>query len=147
MSEAYQIAESHCRQSSARGKAQYDRKVRGVVLKAGDRVLVRNLGERGSPGKLRSNWEKAVHVVKEQVSNNPVNVIYPENSDRGKTRTLHRNLLLLVNDLPVEAPASTPGSTRPERKKKTVRHTSNDNMDDRDSDLVSSDAESSAGGY
>ncbi len=68
-------------------------------------------------------------------------------SDRGKTRTLHRNLLLLVNDLPVEVPTTTPGSTKPERQKKTVRHTSNDSMDDRDSDLVSSDAESSAGGY
>ncbi len=147
MSEAYQITESHSRQSSARGKAQYDRKMRGVVLKAGDRVLVRNLGERGGPGKLRSYWEKAVYVVKEQVSDNPVYVIYPENNNRGKTRTLHRNLLLLVNDLPVEVPATTPGPKRPERQKKTVRHTSNENMDDRDSDMVSSDEESSTGGY
>ncbi len=147
MSEAYQIAESHSRQSSARGKAQYDRKMRGVVLKAGDRVLVRNLGERGGPGKLRSYREKAVYVVKEQVSDNPVYVIHPENNDRGKTRTLHRNLLLLVNDLPVEVPTTTPGPKRPERQKKTVRHTINENMDDRDSDMVSSDAESSAGGY
>ncbi len=147
MSEAYQIAESHSRQSSARGKAQYDRKMRGVVLKAGDRVLVRNLGEQGGPGKLRSYWEKAVYVVKEQVSDNPVYVIHPENNDRGKTRTLHRNLLLLVNDLTVEVPTTTPGTKRPERQKKTVRHTSNDNMDDRDNDMISSDAESSAGGY
>lgn len=117
------------------------------MLKVGDQVLVRNLGERGGPGKLWSYWEKAVYVVKEQVSNKPVYVIYPENSGRGKTRTLHGNLLLLVNDLPVEAPAKTPGSMRPERQKKTVRHTSNDNIDDRDSDLASSDAESSAGGY
>ncbi|KAK3541958.1 hypothetical protein QTP86_008148 [Hemibagrus guttatus] len=147
MSEVYKIAESPSQQSSARGKAQNDRKVSGVVLKAGDPVLVRNLGERGGPGKLRSYWKKAVYVVKEQVSNNPVYVVYPENSDRGKTRTLHQNLLLLVNDLPVEAPAKTPASTRPERQKRTVRHTSNDNMDDKDSDLASSDAESSAGGY
>ncbi len=84
MSEAYQIAESHSRQSSARGKVQYDRKMRGVVLKAGDRVLVRHLGERGGPGKLRSYWEKAVYVVMEQVSDNPVYVIHPENNDRGK---------------------------------------------------------------
>ncbi len=147
MSEAYQIAESHSRQSSARGKAQYDRKMRGVVLKAGDRVLVRNLGERGGPGKLRSYREKAVYVVKEQVSDNPVYVIHPENNDCGKTRTLHQNLLLLVNDLPVEVPTTTPGPKRPERQKKTVRHTINENMDDRDSDMVSSDAESSAGGY
>ncbi|KAL1277385.1 hypothetical protein QQF64_024058 [Cirrhinus molitorella] len=147
MSEAYKIAESHSQQSSARGKAQYDRKVRGVVLKAGDRVLVRNLGERGGPGKLRSYWEKAVYVVKEQISNNPVYVIYPENGDSKKTRTLHRNLLLLVNDLPVEAPATTSGSTRPEKQKKTVRHTNKDNMDDKDSDLASSDEENSTGGY
>ncbi len=47
-------------------------------------MLVRNLGERGGPGKLRSYWEKAVYVVKEQVSDNPVYVIHPENNDRGK---------------------------------------------------------------
>ncbi len=73
--------------------------------------------------------------------------IDPENNDRGKTRTLHRNLLLLVNDLPVEVPTMTPGPKRHERQKKSVRHTSNDNMDDRDNDMVSSDAESSARGY
>lgn len=88
MSEAYKTAESHSRQSNARGKAQYDWKVRWVVLKVGDRVLIRNLGERGGPGKLRSYWEKSVYVVKE-VSNNPVYVVYPENSDSGKTRILH----------------------------------------------------------
>ncbi len=78
------------------------------MLTAGDRVLVRNLGSEEAQESYGSYWEKAVYVVKEQVSNNPVYVIYPENSDRGKTRTLHRNLLLLVNDLPVEAPATTP---------------------------------------
>ncbi|KAI5608507.1 hypothetical protein C0J50_6646 [Silurus asotus] len=34
-------------QASARAKAQYDLKVRGVVLRPGDRVLVKNLSERG----------------------------------------------------------------------------------------------------
>ncbi len=53
----------------------------------------------------------------------------------------------IMTHLPVEAPATTPGSTRPERQKKTVRHASNDNFDDRGSDLDSSDADSSAGGY
>lgn len=117
----------------------------GVVLKEGDWALVRNVDERGGPGKLRSSCEKAVYVVKKQLSNNPVYAICPENGDRGKkTRTLHRNLLLLVNDLPVEPPATTPGSLRSERGKKD---TIISNMGDRDRDLADSDEEESAGGY
>lgn len=52
--EAYQIASVYSKQASASGKAQYDLKVRGVVLRLGDRVLVRNLSERRGPGNLRS---------------------------------------------------------------------------------------------
>lgn len=78
MTEAYKIANKTSLSSSTKNKSYYDQRVRGVVLKPGDRVLVRNLGERGGPGKLRSYWEKKIDVVKEQVSDNPVYVIYPE---------------------------------------------------------------------
>lgn len=122
MAEAYKISEGNSLQASARGKAQYNRKARGV-LKAGDRVLVRNLGERGGPGKLRSYWEKVVYMVKGQVSNNPVYVVYPENGNSNKTRTLHRNLLVLVNDLPVEAPTMTAQSPKPGKQRKTRSQT------------------------
>lgn len=91
MTEAYQIATKNSLSSSAKGKSHYDQKVRGVVLQPGDRVLVKNLGERGGPGKLRSYWEKRIYVVKAQVSDNPVYIVHLEGGDKEKTRTLHKS--------------------------------------------------------
>lgn len=96
MSEAYRIATNMTQFCSAKGKSYYDRKMKVVVLKLGDRVLVRNLS---GPGKLRSYWKNRIYVVKEQILDNPVYDIHPEANDKEKTRAFHRKLLLLVNDL------------------------------------------------
>ena len=57
MDEAYQIAQKTAKKAARRSKDYHNRRVSGGGLQPGDRVLVRNLAERGGPGKLRSHWE------------------------------------------------------------------------------------------
>ena len=53
MKEAYSLALKNTSKSATNDKRQCDRKVRFSKLQPGDRVLVRNLSERGGPGNLR----------------------------------------------------------------------------------------------
>ena len=55
MKDAYELARQNISKSAKDGKKQYDRKVLFPSLKPGDRVLLRNLPERGGTTKLRSH--------------------------------------------------------------------------------------------
>lgn len=85
-------------------------------------------------------------MVKGQVSDNLVYEVYPENGDSNKTRMLHQDLLMLINNLPVEAPMMTPRSLKPGKRRKTRSQTPNKESI-RDSDTTDSDEENNRGGY
>ena len=114
MKDAYEMARQNISKSSEDGKKQYDRKVRFSSLQPGDRVLVRNLSERGRPGKLRSYWEQEVHLIVEQKGDLPVFEVTPEGR-KGKSRMLHRNLLLPCDFLQTDLSKPVPQHTHERR--------------------------------
>lgn len=102
MKEAYELASRTDQKEQMRENLGYNKKIYGEDLQPGSRELVRNCGERGGPGKLRSYWEDRVHVLTERkYEEGPVYVVKPERGP-GEARVLHRNLLLPCDFLPVD---------------------------------------------
>lgn len=130
MEEAYEITRENAHKAATRSKRHYDSKAKSSVLQPGDRVLIRNMTPRGGPGKLRNHWEDTVHTVVRQVSKDiPVYELRPEKG-KGRLRTLHRNLLLLCDHLPLET------SVQPQAKKKAVVATEEVKQSEGDEDDV-----------
>ena len=139
MKEADAKAMENSRKSAEIGKKHYDKKIRCTELKPGDRVLVRNLSERGGPGKLRSHWEDQIHVVVERKGEMPVFVVKPEGLATNKKITLHRNLLLPYDFLSPDnsmdlTPAVKPQRLRNERKAQNSGEGAEYEESERDSD-------------
>ena len=111
MQDACDLARQNISKSEDHKKWQYDWKVRFSSLQPGDRVLVRNLSERGGPGNLRPDWEQEVHIIVEKRGDLPVYEVTPEGW-KGKSRILHRNLLLPCDFLQ-SAPQRTQVKRRP----------------------------------
>jgi len=143
MTEAYNTAREKAALTGQRGKKYYEKKLNFTILQPGDRVLVRNLTPRGGPGKLRAYWEDKVHVVVKQNGEGPVYQVRPEGQG-GRTRTLHRNILLpcdfLVNDdnqlVENREPPRTQRTQRAERleRDQQVDETTSDGSESEDED-------------
>ena len=130
---AYKIAQLNSKKDKTRHKEHYDLKTRGAVISPGDRVLVRNVSIRGK-NKLADKWEKIPYLVIEQPSKGiPVFKVKHENGTGG-IRTLHRNLLLPIGNIPIETSSSEQLSVNESVDKV--------NNEDSDNEVVISDNES-----
>ena len=98
LSSAMLLAQENSASARKHQSAQYNKKVKGLPLSVGDQVLVANKGCRGKR-KLADKWEPVVYSV---VSSKPRLHIYKIRNRDGNERTVHRNLLLQVNFLPLD---------------------------------------------
>ena len=95
---AYEVVEACADEAAERQQRNYNTNVRAAVLAAGDRVLVKSVGVQGK-NKLGDVWEEEPHLVHSQPNKDlPVYVVKRED-DMGRTRTLHRNMLLPIGHL------------------------------------------------
>ena len=126
LTEEYRRANEVNKKASKQQKKYYDMKVRGAVVEVGDRVLVfKKIGVIGRQ-KLANKWEDDIYIVLDQPSKEfPVFAVQRENRT-GKKRTLHRNLLLPVNYLPLSEDIVLKQQTPSRHKRngiKTITHT------------------------
>lgn len=96
LNEAAQIAQQHAIGEQTRHAEIYNRKVRGLPLAVGDRVLLANRGEKGKR-KVADRWVSTPFDVVSVRSR--INVYRIRNGVTGREKVVHRNMLLPVDFL------------------------------------------------
>ena len=99
MRDAYQIVKEKCakRKQKDIDRRKGDGKKMLGDLVVGERVLVKNVRDKGGPGKLRSYWEQRVFTIIEKKSEVVYTVLEEGEKNSEKARVLHRNMLLPVS--------------------------------------------------
>ena len=95
MRQAMEIAKRNVTAGQKWNKNAYDRKVKGVNIVVGDKVLLRNR-EKGGTGKLRSYWEESIYEVVAVDEKIPVITVCKAG---GQPKRIHRNNVMVCNDL------------------------------------------------
>jgi hypothetical protein len=118
ISKAHEVATAATNKAARKQEDNYDNKVRGGTVQVGDRVLVKVVSFEGKH-KLADRWEHDPYVILSQpIEGIPVFKVRKENNE-GRTRTLHRNLLLPIGficDKPTLAPSKPKPKHRPRAK-------------------------------
>jgi hypothetical protein len=87
---AYDLVSKNTHKRNLSSKVHYDKKVKPSTFEPGDWVLMRNVNLLGKI-KIQNRWENDPYkIVKRMGDNSPVYMIKTE---KGKQRTVHRNLL------------------------------------------------------
>ena len=101
MEEACRVAKDNMEKAAEWNKQGYDRKAKAVDVEVGDKVLMQNCRKKGGTGKLKSYWEHSIFEVVEKRGDAPVYKIRNVHKKKDE-RVVHRNLLMLCNELPVD---------------------------------------------
>lgn len=112
---AYDLAASKVAKAQEHQRKYYDLKTRGAAVDVGDRVLVRSVNLRGKH-KLADRWEEDTYIVTGR-PNPDIPVFEVKREDgKGRTRVLHRNLLLPISAMPAAEELET--RQKPEERKR-----------------------------
>lgn len=103
MKEAYHITSRKSDQRKATDRIRRSTNAIMQKLEIGDRVLIRNVREKGGPGKLRSFWEQEIYTIVDcKGDSGVVYSVRQENNEKGRIRTVHRIMLLPYEHLSSE---------------------------------------------
>ncbi|XP_062578027.1 adenylate cyclase, terminal-differentiation specific-like [Saccostrea cucullata] len=121
MKAAYELVNKITKKSQERQKEIYDRRTTNAEIQLGDRVLVKIVAFDGKH-KIADKWEEEPYLVIEHP--NPEIPVYKvqKETTKGKTRTLHRNLLLPIGHLDsykTSVDETSPSTSRPTPKPRT----------------------------
>lgn len=113
------LAAAAAEDARTKQRKTYNTKVRGGIVRVGDRVLVKIVSFDGKHN-LAGKWEQEPYTVIAQPDEDiPVFTVRKENGE-GRTQPLHRNLLLPVGFLNDSPPTPTPRKTRTKPVTRTV---------------------------
>ena len=135
---SYELVSVKSRMSQKRQKHNYDKRVRGAVVEPGDQVLVKVVAFDGKH-KIADRWENETYSVLAQPTPGiPVYVVQREDKV-GPKRTLHRNLLLPINHLPLDVGTTNTRNTPMDQNKIICNATPTVDIQ-QDGDYASSDS-------